>query len=94
VKPVWLRRELKKMIRSTPANSFADIREEATFLMEDSQEASITVESTPTATAHGYGNGGTIYTKPETSDLSKLLMDLKLEMKGMRDDMEALKSRN
>ncbi|XP_062605651.1 uncharacterized protein LOC134267461 [Saccostrea cucullata] len=91
VKPVWLRRELKKRIRSTPAISFSDIREEATLLMEDSQD------STPTASTTSYEYEVPVLaaqSQPksnETSDVSKLLLDLKTEMKSMREKMESLK---
>lgn len=93
VKEVWLRRELKKRIRSTPSITFSDIREEVTLLVEDSKD-------TAAATTNDYEYEVPVLATQsvpkttETTDLSKLLLDLKSEMKNMREEMELLKGQN
>lgn len=93
VKEVWLRRELKKRIRSTPSITFSDIREEATLLVEDSKDTAV-------ATTNDYEYEVPVLATQsvpkttESTDLSKLLLDLKSEMKNMREEMEFLKTQN
>lgn len=94
IKPVWLERELKKRLRTTPSITFSDIREEATLLMDDSQES---VQNTP-ATSYEFDTpvlaAQSIPRPLENSDLSALLQDLNAEMKCMIEELKSLKVPN
>lgn len=94
IKPVWLKRELKKRLRTTPSITFSDIREEATLLMDDSQES---VQNTP-ATSYEFDTpvlaAQSIPRPLENSDLSALLQDLNAEMKCMIEELKSLKVPN
>ena len=87
VKPVWLRRDLKKRIRERPEIVFSDIREEATLLMEDSQE------SKQQAPAVDYD--ATVFVsqaKTEKSEISNVLSELKSELQTIKSELETMKA--
>ncbi|CAG2204694.1 uncharacterized protein [Mytilus edulis] len=91
VRPTWLKRELKKRIRGTHIISFNDIREEATLLMEDG-DVQETCQQQDNRTDDFEVPIFATQAKPSgTSDIAKVLEDLKSELQSIKSEVKTLK---
>ncbi|VDI48097.1 Hypothetical predicted protein [Mytilus galloprovincialis] len=91
VRPTWLKRELKKRIRGTHTISFNDIREEATLLMEDGDVQETSQQQDNRTDDFEVPIFATQAKPSGTSDIAKVLEDLKSELQSIKSEVKTLK---